>query len=117
MPKAKKQIVEEIVEPVVEKSSTTKPKVTKPKVEEPKVEEPQFDITALTEEITQAVTKRMTAEFEGKMQLALQKISNATEQRKERILLTGSKTYSIDASDDGLLFSKDNDVVMLVGKN
>ena len=112
MPRAKKQTVEEVVEPIVEKTKVAKPKITIPKVEEPKI-----DITALTEEITQAVTKRLTAEFEGKMQVALQKISNAAEQRKDRILLTGSRNYTIDAADDGLLFSKDSDVVLLVGKN
>lgn len=112
MPRAKKQTIEEVVDQVIEKSA-----VTKPKVEEPKVEEQKFDITALTEEITQAVTKKLTVEFEGKMQVALQKISQVAEQHKDRIVLTGSKPYAIDASDDGLLFSKENDVVLLVGKN
>lgn len=92
MARAKKQTVEEVVEP-------------------------QIDIAALTESITQAVTKKLTAEFEGKMQVALQKISNAAEQRRDRIVLTGAKPYAIDATDDGLLFSKENDVVLLVGKN
>lgn len=92
MPRAKKQVVEEVVEP-------------------------KIDVAALTEEITQAVTKRLTAEFEGKMQVAIQNISNAAEQRRDRIVLAGEKTYTIDASDDGLLFSKDKDTVLLVGKN
>ncbi len=92
MARAKKQTVEEVIQP-------------------------QFDVAALTEEITQAVTKKLTAEFEGKMQVALQKITSASEQRRDRIVLTGSKPYAIDASDDGLAFSKENDVVLLVGKN
>jgi hypothetical protein len=92
MARAKKQTVEEVIQP-------------------------QFDVAALTEEITQAVTKKLTVEFEGKMQVALQKISTASEQRRDRIVLTGAKPYAIDASDDGLLFSKENDVVLLVGKN
>jgi hypothetical protein len=92
MARAKKQTVEEVVEP-------------------------KIDVAALTEEITQAVTKKLTVEFEGKMQVALQKITSASEQRRDRIVLTGAKPYAIDASDDGLLFSKENDVVLLVGKN
>lgn len=92
MARAKKEIVEEVVEP-------------------------KIDVAALTEEITQAVTKKLAAEFEGKMQVALQKISNAAEQRRDRLILTGAKSYAIDASDDGLLFSRDNDAVLLVGKN
>jgi hypothetical protein len=92
MARAKKQTVEEVIEP-------------------------KIDVAALTEEITQAVTKKLTVEFEGKMQIALQKITSASEQRRDRIVLTGSKTYTVDASDDGLLFSKENDVVLLVGKN
>lgn len=78
---------------------------------------PEIDISALAEEITKVVTKRLTAEFEGKMQVALQQINNAAEQRKDKMILTGSKSYAIDASDDGLLFSRDNDAVLLVGKN
>jgi hypothetical protein len=81
------------------------------------VVESKIDVAALTEEITQAVTKKLTVEFEGKMQVALEKISSAAEQRRDRIVLTGSKPYAIDASDDGLLFSKEDDVVLLVGKN
>lgn len=77
----------------------------------------EIDIAALTDEITQAVTKRLTAEFDGKMQVALQQINNAAEQHRDRIVLTGSKSYAIDASDDGLLFSRDSDAVLLVGKN
>lgn len=92
MARAKKEIVEEVVEP-------------------------KIDVAALTDSITQAVTKKLIAEFEGKMQVALEKISSAAEQRRDRIVLTGSKPYTIDASDDGLLFSKENDVVLLVGKN
>jgi len=96
MARAKKQTVEQVVETVVE---------------------PKINVAALTEEITQAVTKKLTVEFEGKMQVALQKIGAASEQRRDRLVLTGSKPYTIDASDDGLLFSKENDVVLLVGKN
>lgn len=92
MARPKKQIVEEVIEP-------------------------KIDVAALTEEITQAVTKKLTAEFEGKMQVALQKINNTAEQRRDRIVLTGSKVYNIDATDDGLMFSKENDIVLLVGKN
>ena len=92
MARAKKEIVEEVVEP-------------------------KIDVAALTESITQAVTKKLIAEFEGKMQVALEKINSAAEQRRDRMVLTGSKPYAIDASDDGLLFSTGNDVVLLVGKN
>ena len=92
MARAKKQTVEEVVET-------------------------KIDVAALTEEITRSVTKKLTAEFEGKMQVALQQISAASEQRRDRIVLTGAKPYAIDASDDGLLFSKENEVVLLVGKN
>ncbi len=56
MARAKKQTVEEVIEP-------------------------KIDVSALTEEITQAVTKKLTVEFEGKMQVALQKITSASEQR------------------------------------
>jgi hypothetical protein len=90
-------------------------RIKKQTVEE--VVESKIDVAALTEEIIQAVTKKLTVEFEGKMQVALEKISSAVDQRRDRIVLTGSKHYAIDASDDGLLFSKEDDVVMLVGKN
>lgn len=92
MARAKKQIVEEVVEP-------------------------KIDVATLIEEITRSVTKKLTAEFDGKMQVALQTINSTAEQRRDRIVLTGAKPYAIDASDDGLLFSKENDVVLLVGKN
>ena len=43
----------------------------------------EIDISALTAEIIQTVTKQLTAEFEGKMQVALEKINSAAE-RKQR---------------------------------
>lgn len=100
MPRAKKK-VEEIKEiaPVVEK-------------------QPAIDIDALTKTITETVTKKLTVEFEGKMQAAIDKISKSTEQRRDRIVVTGEKQYFIEATSDGLQFNKENnDVVLLIGKN
>lgn len=99
MARAKKQIVEETVESKAESKAVN------------------VDIAALTKEITQAVTKKLTVEFEGKLQVVLQQLNTASEQRRDRIVLTGTKPYAIDATDDGLMFSKENDAVLLVGKN
>ena len=100
MPRAKKKVegIKEIA-PVVEK-------------------QPAIDIDALTKTITETVTKKLTVEFENKMQTAIDKISKSTEQRRDRIVVTGEKQYFVEATSDGLQFNKENnDTVLLIGKN
>ena len=82
------------------------------------VVQPAIDIDALTAKITEAVTKKLTAEFEGKMQVALQQIDAKSQSRMDVIQLTsGGKSYSVAGTTDGLSFIKDSDTVLLVAKN
>ena len=78
---------------------------------------PTVDIEALTEKITAEVTKRLAAEVEGKMQVAIQKIAIATSDRKDSIGLTGGDVpYSVVADGYGLGFKRKEDTVLQVSR-
>lgn len=75
------------------------------------------DVEALTEKITAEVTKRLAAEVEGKMQVALQKIAIATSDRKDEIgLVGGDVPYSVVADGYGLGFKRKEDTVLQVSR-
>jgi len=82
-----------------------------------KTEAIDIDIDALVDNITNTVTEKLKKEFEDKFNSAVATLSKSTESRRDRVVVTGEKQYFIDATSDGLQFSKDNDVVLLVGKN
>ena len=75
------------------------------------------DVEALTEKITAEVTKRLAAEVEGKMQVAIQKIAIATSDRKDEIsLIGGDVPYSVLADGYGLGFKRKEDTVLQVSR-
>ena len=76
-----------------------------------------IDVAALTDQITRAVTATLTAEFEGKLQIAMAQANTVKETRRERLVLTGSQQYTVEADSDGLSFSKKEEMILLVGKN
>ena len=79
---------------------------------------PAVDVEALTEKITAEVTKRLAAEVEGKMQVALQKIAIATSDRKDEIgLVGGDVPYSLIADGYGLGFKRKEDTVLQITRN
>ena len=79
---------------------------------------PAVDVEALTEKITAEVTKRLAAEVEGKMQVALQKIAIATSDRKDEIgLVGGDVPYSLIADGYGLGFKRIEDTVLQITRN
>lgn len=75
------------------------------------------DVEALTEKITAEVTKRLAAEVEGKMQVAIQKIAIATSDRKDEIgLVGGDVPYSVVADGYGLGFRRKEDTVLNISR-
>lgn len=82
-----------------------------------KKESIDIDINKLINNITETVTEKLKKEFEDRLNSAIQQLSKSSESRRDRVVITGEKQYFIDATPDGLQFSKDNDVVLLVGKN
>lgn len=75
------------------------------------------DLEALTKQITEEVTKRLTAEIEGKMQVALKNIEIATSDRKDEIKLVGGDVpYSVLADSYGLAFNRKDDAVLQVSR-
>jgi len=75
------------------------------------------DVEALTEKITAEVTKRLAAEVEGKMQVAIQKIAIATSDRKDEIgLIGGDVPYSVVADGYGLGFKRKEDTVLNISR-
>ena len=79
---------------------------------------PEVDVEALTKKITEEVTKRLAAEVEGKMQVALQKIAIATSDRKDEIgLVGGDVPYKVVADGYGLGFQRKEETVLQVTRN
>ena len=94
------------VEPLTKKKAPAKKKA------------PEVDVEALTKQITEEVTKRLAAEVEGKMQVALQKIAIATSDRKDEIgLVGGDVPYTVVADGYGLGFKRKEDTVLQVTRN
>jgi len=95
----------------------------------------KIDIEKITAEVTEKITKQVEAqlteqvadmvtemnkfsgEIEGKLQVALGKINSASEQRREKITLTSEHQFSIEANLDGLMFAKEGDPILMIGKN
>ena len=68
-------------------------------------------------EIIEEVAKAMRTEMEGKIAVALQRIENGTEFKKDHIHLTGStELYQIIADEQGLGFVKDGSTVLNIGR-
>ena len=76
-----------------------------------------IDTEKLISDITKAVTERLTAEFEQKLSSAISKVSQSTEQRRDRLVLTGSQQYFLDATSDGLEFTRDKDIYLLLSRD
>jgi len=77
----------------------------------------EIDVEALTEKITADVTKRLIAEVEGKLQVALQQIKIATSDRKDEIALVGGDVgYSVVADTYGLGFKRLEDTVLQISR-
>lgn len=74
---------------------------------------PSIDVDAIKAELLESLSK----DFEKRLNDLQKQIAPASEQRRERITLTGTNQYTIEADNDGLSFSKDKDFVLVVGKN
>jgi hypothetical protein len=75
------------------------------------------DINKLINNITESVTAKLQADFEEKLNSAIEKLSKSSESRRDRLVLTGEKQYFVEATADGLQFNKESDTVLLIGKN
>lgn len=100
------------------KKATTKGKaIDLTSIAKKQAPKPAVDIEALTEKITAEVTKRLAAEVQGKMQVALQQIAIATSDRKDQIALVGGDVpYSVVADGYGLGFKRKEDTVLQVSR-
>lgn len=77
-----------------------------------------IDVNALREQIIDEIGKKLTAEFDTRVQHAVRRAGQNTEQKRDRITIVGGPSqYHIDASTDGLEFSKGDDTLFLVGKS
>lgn len=80
-------------------------------------EQKSIDINELVNLIREQVKKELTEEFESKMQ-ATSNSSSGAEITRERLTLTGGPTqYIVESTSDGLEFTRNNDTVLVVGKN
>ena len=75
------------------------------------------DINKLINNIAESVTAKLQADFEEKLNSAIEKLSKSSESRRDRLVLTGEKQYFVEATSDGLQFNKESDTVLLIGKN
>lgn len=87
------------------------------KVVEKKQEQKQINIDELIAHIRAEVKKEIVDEFEEKIKLAESRVSKGLDQRRDKITLTGESQYVMKTDSDGLLFLKDDNTVLLVGKN
>lgn len=93
---------------------------TKPKkdIELTFSKQPEVDVEKLTKEITEKVTKELEREIEGRLSVAMSMINTATEQRRDRFTFTGGNDqYFAEANLDGLVFGKEEDSILTIGKN
>lgn len=82
-----------------------------------KKESIDIDINKLINNITESVTEKLKKEFENSLNSAIEHLGKSLESRRDRLILTGEKQYFVEATSDGLQFNKDNDTVLLIGKN
>lgn len=97
----------------------TKSKIKKPTKDlELSLASPEIDLEKITQEITEKVSKELEAVMKAKVDAALSIINTtSSEQRRDRLVLTGSEQYTVDADADGLSFNKNDKLVFIVGKN
>lgn len=77
----------------------------------------QVSIEQLTQIITEQVTKKLEAEFEGKLAVALAQVNTAIEQKVDKISLGTKEKYEIVSDVDGLSFSKKNKTSLTIARN
>lgn len=99
--------------------TTAKKKTVKKKTASKKASVSEsIDVDALREQIIDEIGKKLTAEFDTRVQHAVRRAGQNTEQKRDRITIVGGPNqYHIDASTDGLEFSKGDDTLFLVGKS
>jgi hypothetical protein len=96
--------------------ATAKKKTTKKKAAA-KSAQPTVDVDVLREQIIDEIGKRLTAEFDTRVQQAVRRAGQSAEQKRDRITIVGGPhQYSIDATTDGLQFARGEDTLFLVGK-
>jgi len=82
-------------------------------IENTSTPEPAIDVDAIKASLS-AEIEQLTKSFENKLNEVKKQIPAAntnSEQRRERIVLTGANQYFIEADNDGLSFSKDNNFI------
>lgn len=78
----------------------------------------QLNLSELADIITAEVQNRLKAEVEQVLSDAKQQLTETSnESRREKIVITGSEQYSIEANSDGLSFNKKDAPILTVGKN
>lgn len=99
--------------------TTAKKKTNKKKSATKKaVKSNSLDVDALREQLTDEITKKLTAEFDTRIQHAVRRAGQSSEQKRDRVsIVGGAHKYHIDASSDGLEFIKDDHTLFLVGKS
>lgn len=96
--------------------ATAKKKTVKKKTAS-KPAAPAIDIDALREQITADITKQLVAEFDTRVQQAVRRAGQSTEQKRDRVtIIGGANQYHIDAGPDGMEFIRGTDTLFLVGK-
>ena len=97
------------------RAKTQTVKKTTKKVEEPKQQ--TVNIDDLIAHIREEVKKEITADFEVKVKNAEDRLTSGLQQRRDKITLTGDSQYTLQTDTDGLMFDKDENTVLLIGKN
>ena len=78
----------------------------------------QVNLTELADIITAEVQNRLEATVNQMLSDAKNQLDQQTsESRREKIVITGSEQYSIEANSDGLSFNKKDTPILTVGKN
>ena len=96
--------------------ATAKKKTAKKKIAK-KTATPAIDLDALREQITADITKQLAAEFDTRVQQAVRRAGQSTEQKRDRVtIIGGANQYHIDAGPDGMEFIRGTDTLFLVGK-
>jgi hypothetical protein len=76
------------------------------------------NLAELAEIITAEVQNRLKTEVDSMLAEAQETLKqHANESKREKIVITGSEQYSIEADSDGLTFLKKDEPVMTIGKN
>ena len=81
------------------------------------ISSPTLDVDAIKAALTVDLLNQLSKDFDKKLNDIKQQLVPIAEQRREKIVLTGNNQYVIEADNDGLSFSKDNNFILVVGKN